>query len=521
MHRAPCLPFALIVALILSGCGPVLLAAIGAGAGVGIASAPDNTHSGQPQPPVTLPPSSFVGSFRGPQPLTVFTGSNEPIAVTVLTYSNGTLFATPSPGVSVTFSVTLASASGEVVIPQPTVVSDSNGVATANMTFLAVGHVIVAAAVTNSSDRGARLDVWAVPPTLFAAPRVTDIGPTPAALGVLDANLDGKPDVVVANTSSSSLTLLLGAGDGSFAPVGTFATGAGPVALVIADVNSDGIADVIVANSAANSVSILEGTGTSGFLPRTDYPTGLDPESIAAADLNFDGSIDVATANHTGGSTTVLMGDGHGGLGPPAPFYFGFSRPVRVTIADVNGDGWPDVVAVGLEPVSLVAFLNEQGRITAPGDSLQYGQGLALAAYPRGGIQNRIFLVASDSSGPLMQGPLTASAGLATGGGSTFVNVPSGPSPVAAVIADLNGDGEPDVVSASSDGTVTVALAAGPGPTYIRGRPDILVPIPVPGSLHGMSLAVADVNGDGRPDVLLLVDQGGGQGKLVVILQTP
>jgi hypothetical protein len=78
--------------------------------------------------------------------------------------------------------------------------------------------------------------------------------------GVADFNLDGKLDLVAANSNSNSVSVLLGDGKGAFGPKTDFAVGTNPRKLAVADVNHDGRPDIITPNTGSNDVSVLLNT---------------------------------------------------------------------------------------------------------------------------------------------------------------------------------------------------------------------------------------------------------------------
>src|SRR5262249_51102496 len=90
-------------------------------------------------------------------------------------------------------------------------------------------------------------------------------------------------------------------------PVGA---GRHPVSVVAQDLNDDGKPDLVVVNSIDSTVSVLLGKGDGTFAPKVDYPTGAGPFSIAVADLNGDGKPDLAVANGIASTVSVLFGKG-------------------------------------------------------------------------------------------------------------------------------------------------------------------------------------------------------------------
>ncbi len=91
--------------------------------------------------------------------------------------------------------------------------------------------------------------------------------------------------------------MLLGNGAGGFGAKTDFATGTVPISVAIGDLNGDGKPDLAVANSNSSTVSVLLGNGAGGFGAKTDFATGTNPHSVAIGDVNGDGKPDLAVAN--------------------------------------------------------------------------------------------------------------------------------------------------------------------------------------------------------------------------------
>ncbi len=143
----------------------------------------------------------------------------------------------------------------------------------------------------------------------------TDIatGQFPISIAIGDVDIDGKQDIVVANFVDNTVSVLQNFSDQnnfSFQKK-DYATAAGPVAIAINDFNGDGYSDIITANQTASSVSILKniynGDGLVHIAATVNYPTGDFPTGIFAADMNADGKPDIITANNHGQSVSVLQ----------------------------------------------------------------------------------------------------------------------------------------------------------------------------------------------------------------------
>ena len=172
-------------------------------------------------------------------------------------------------------------------------------------------------------------------------------GNAPLSVAVGDFNRDGKLDLVTANNNfqNTTVSVLLGNGDGTFQRNVEYATGGTAWAVTVADFNGDGIVDLATANENVGKASVLLGNGDGTFQPHRDYAVGGDPESIVAADFNGDGKPDLTVANALGpgGSVSVLLGNGDGTFKTQIVYTTG-SEPVSVAVGDFNRDGKIDLV---------------------------------------------------------------------------------------------------------------------------------------------------------------------------------
>ena len=199
----------------------------------------------------------------------------------------------------------------------------------------------------------------------------------PYNIAVADVNGDGKPDLLTANSTSSTAGVLLGTGTGSFGAVTAFGTGTNsyPHGIAVADVNGDRKLDLLTANTNSTA-GVLLGTGTGSFGAATTFSTGSSSQSndIAVADVNGDGQPDLLTANFNTNSAGVLLGTGTGSFGAVTQFSMGGSSlPSGIVAADVNGDGKPDLLTANSGSSSAAVLLNTTPTLTlgtlSPGSS--------------------------------------------------------------------------------------------------------------------------------------------------------
>ncbi len=329
----------------------------------------------------------------------------------------------------------------------------------------------------------------------------TAVGAEPVSAAIGDLNGDGRADMVVANVNGQSVSVLLGAGNGALkpAPGSPIAVGLLPQSVAIGDLNGDGHPDLVVANSDSGSVSVLLGAGNGTFTPASGSPIAVGgvPESVAIGDLNGDGIPDLAVANLSGDSVSVLLGGGDGTFTPASgsPITVG-TDPVSVAIGDLNGDGVPDLAVVNQDGDSVSVLLGGGGGTFTPAS----GSPITVGGFPESvaigdlnGDGHPDLVVANLNSG---------SVSVLLGGGSgAFTPAPGSPisvggSPESVAIGDLNGDGHPDLAVAIIDSnSVSVLLGAGNGAFTPASESPITV------GRTPASVAVGDLNGDGIPDL--------------------
>ena len=361
-------------------------------------------------------------------------------------------------------------------------------------------------------------------------------GNNPSSMAVRDVNGDGIPDLVVANECGTGscttgvVEVFLGEGDGTFkSPVSFGSGGLGPSAVVIADVNGDGKFDLVVTNECADSsctngaVSVLLGNGNGSFNTAVSYNSGgLRASSVAVGDLNGDGKLDLAVANGcdlsdecASGGVGILLGDGKGNFSLSGVYGSGGQFASSVALGDLNRDGKLDlVVASGCSSnanctVGTVGVLLNEGNGTfraavTYNTGEQQADSVALTDVNRDG--NLDLIVGNECSNQnCTTGTVSVLLGKGNGTFQTAVNYGSGGTgAVSVTTADLKGDRKSDLVvtnECDSDADClngTVSVLAGKGDGTFQAAVSYSS-----NALYPNSVAVADVNGDGRPDLLV------------------
>ena len=377
----------------------------------------------------------------------------------------------------------------------------------------------------------------------FAPPvRYSPGGNGPNSVAIGDVNGDGKLDIVAAdwcisNTvpcPSGAVAVLLGKGDGTFGAPTTYGSG-GVYAtdVAIGDLNSDGKADIVVVNcgNAANNhcigaggnAGILIGNGDGTFQSVKSIPLGgggFGAIAVAIADINADGKLDVIVAGDctSGGCGGVLLGNGDGTFQPEIAFGSGGLIAFSLAIGDVNRDGKLDAV-IGNQCATQACQTSTVGVSLGNGDGTFqaavaydsggiYPDGVAIADISGDGIPDLV-IANSSTSTIINQGDVGVLIGIGDRNGTfqTVVAYPASEFGAAAIkVADMDGDGKPDVVvvncSAVSGncngggGNVGVLLGNGDGTL----KPVVTFP---PGGNTPFAVGVADLNGDSKPDVIV------------------
>jgi len=306
------------------------------------------------------------------------------------------------------------------------------------------------------------------------APRVTFAtgrDPTTFAIGDLDG--DGQPDLAVANYQSHTLSVFRNTSQpgridaGSFQTAVDFPAGPCPASVALGDLDGDGRLDVVVANDYGANISVYRNTSSPGaftassLAPRVNFDAGTHPVSVAVGDLDRDGRPDIAVANAAHAPSTVGVFRNTGAVAgitaatfePMVEFPVG-SYVFKVTIGDLDADGRPELAAANIESSSVSVLRNLSTR----------------------GI------IASDSFAPHVDFDT---------GGRTFD----------LTIGDLDGDGVVDL-AAVGDGGVSLFRNKGDG-RFNAASFETRVALPVEGTAYEIKLA--DLGGDAKPDLAVTI----------------
>lgn len=189
-------------------------------------------------------------------------------------------------------------------------------------------------------------------------PTVGDVDMT-----VGDLNLDGALDLAISNLERDQVGVLLGRGDGTFRGGFSLPAGSHAHAVASADFDEDGHADLlavgdpdhITAGDPGNA-RVFIGDGTGGFSVGGDSPVAISPTTIVIEDFDSDDNLDVAVAGQGGQWVSILLGDGLGSFAPEIPVSVG-GNPTPLVSADFNEDGIPDLLVTTIFPIPMTLQL--------------------------------------------------------------------------------------------------------------------------------------------------------------------
>lgn len=356
----------------------------------------------------------------------------------------------------------------------------------------------------------------AAAPLCYGDPAVIDVGGAAVAGTVADVDGDGRADLalMVNGAGGHSVTFAINDGNGGLRLTTGLKFPMTPTAIEAADLNADGLLDLaIAATPAAGSrddaaIHVLLGRGQGQFIAGA-VATRVRPAGLWIADFSGDGAIDLLALADDGHDVELLTGDGRGEFKPgPRSRLPGKVHPEGLTVGDFDLDKRLDLATLsdhGGKAEATVAVSRGDGKgnfkLAARRVAGRHGRALVAADFNADGAADLAALADAASDGAT--NPIAA---MLLGDGNNGFSAISyfGPEAVAdAIVTDLDRNGAPDLLASSQRGEAVRAVL-GDG----RGGFGPVINIPVGAAGH--IARVADLDGDGRPEILSFGPQAPG-----------
>ena len=295
---------------------------------------------------------------------------------------------------------------------------------------------------------------------------------SPSGIAVGDIDGDGKPDIAVTNYTNNSVSVFRNISTpgiisiGSFASKVDFVTGTNPYAIVIGDIDGDGKPDLAVTNDVNNSISILRNTCTLGsidassFSAKIDFTAGTNPRTIVIGDIDIDGKPDLIIGSYSDLTFSVFRNTSTPGIIDASSFAGKVDFPTATSsyasaLCDIDGDDKPDLIVSSINNNTISIFRNT----SIPGS-------------------------------------------ISTSSFANKVDFTSGSYPSHISFGDLDGDNKPDVVVTNKNNN-TVSLFRNTSTYGTITTSSLASRVDFPTWTYPASVAIGDLDGDGKPDIVV------------------
>ena len=325
------------------------------------------------------------------------------------------------------------------------------------------------------------------------------------SIAIGDLNGDGKPDIAVTNGFDYTISVFRNtstSGTISFDVPVNYAAGSYPNSVSIGDLDGDGKPDLVVTNYYTSSISVFRNTGAGGtisFDAKVDFPTADYPNGVSIGDLDVDGKPDIVVVNNSNYTISILKNISTAGtISFASRKDYWTAAPGNVAIGDLDGDGKPDLVVS-----------NQYDNFASVFQNISTSGGITFAAQTQFTIGSGIYWVAIgdlDGDGKpdlaaasYYDNTVSVCKNTSTPGSISFaanVSFATGANPVCLSISDLDGDGKPDLAVDNYDNTVSVFKnICTPGTVAFATKVDFAT------GDGQICNSICDLDGDGKPDL--------------------
>ncbi|PWG80605.1 MBG domain-containing protein [Pararcticibacter amylolyticus] len=333
----------------------------------------------------------------------------------------------------------------------------------------------------------------------FAAAQAYATQSSPAFVTVADLDADGIADLAVVNKASASVSVLknsTSAGNISFAAAVNYATGTNPVAVAFGDLNADGKPEMVVANAGSNTISIFRNKAVTGsidagsFETKTDYATAAGPVSVLIADLNNNNKAEIAVANKDGNSVSVFQNQIPPIITAVSPLSGAPGTTVTITGKNFNKEAQNNVVFFGAVQAVVSSVSSDGTSVTV--------------TVPQGATYRPVSLLDQATGLTAYSASAFAVTNAVTDGSFPFATtLPIAGSNLSSVsAADLNSDGHTDLVTVDPK-TGKIYVESNTGGSKISTELFSLQDAGISVDPGASSLTTADIDGDGKLDLVL------------------
>lgn len=328
----------------------------------------------------------------------------------------------------------------------------------------------------------------------------------PAGITLGDLDDDGKAELITANLIAGTVSVYKNNSAGTFSFINSqdFAVGSFPGQVVLADIDGDGRQDIIAANSSSKNVSVLRNT-TAGaaisFAAKIDYNTISEAYGVGVADVDGDGRPEVVVATYQNGACVFRNVSSPGSVNmAPGIFFVAGGATAAVDLGDVNSDGKVDVIVTNesSNTVSVLRNTSTAGAVAfAPSVSFSMGANPYSIAVGDIDSDGKPDIVATNVNGSSVSVLRNNGTGTAVSFASKL-DFATGLSPFRVLLANINGDDKPEIVTVNNAGNNLSILKNTSSSGSITFNPPTFFAAP-----NGVrNVAVGDLNNDSMPDVV-------------------